>query len=811
MALTPDENSALSNSTTTDRAAVMQAIVRLYETVHQRVPDVARLNSWTADFEKGETNLASLAEVLVKSDQFALKHSHQDKESLFRGFLENALGGESDLTTHDDLAWRQDYLERDSSELAAMISENPAVVEHIRPYVDAFLVTLGEDQPFTGSVYQIPSVRPNPATVLPVSAASDVVDAIVNNDRPEEIEQPGTAKEATPEIAPVELTEPTETLPTSSEDLPVGADIQRGGTAPVPARVGERDPSLEMTGELLPVTAPPPLEIVAPTEVKPVETAAEADDRPEPSRVAKEAAAETAPAELTEPTETAPTSSEDLAVGTELQRGSASPLLPEVGGRDLPLDRTGDAPPVSDPPLEREVPIEVEDERPLRALPQSSPQAQDLDEPRSARLEPSAVAPTPAAEAPTEPKIPDAPSEDGEIAPEVVAEEMTDRKTVQSEPPVVVAPDPDAPVATDPKADNRLMTDPAERERSDIPPATDEPDVQAVRWHNVSKPQVITAKVGEAIGLRREHTIPAVTYEGSEGSDDRASIIIDQDLGPLRVDGIEHLNIIVRGESSLVLYAAQAKTITVSGEGAFNLALPDNAPAGLTLLDASALKGNFVFSAKESQPLHVIGASGDNEIALSGSQDNVVKTSSGNDVIRTGGGADDIDTGGGSDTVSAGGGDDVITLGSGADKVEIATDTTSTLSLGNGNMTKLVGFNAAEGDTIVFPFLDKATVLTPENQTAVQAAADKFTTHASLYRLHKAAKEEGGQDDGQIGTFVHNNKTYVFIDSASNTLIEAIEVLQLPASSFADARGPLTSEFAVGLAGGITVDQADLT
>jgi hypothetical protein len=161
--------------------------------------------------------------------------------------------------------------------------------------------------------------------------------------------------------------------------------------------------------------------------------------------------------------------------------------------------------------------------------------------------------------------------------------------------------------------------------------------------------------------------------------------------------------------------------------------------------------------------------------------------------------------------VSAGGGDDVITLGSGADRVEFTTDTTSTLSLGNGNMAKLVGFNAAEGDTIVFPFLDKASVLPPEKQGAVQAAADKFTPHASLYRVHKAAKEEGGQDDGQIGTFVHNNKTYVFIDSPSNTLIEATEALQLLAHSFADARGPLTSDLAVGITGGMPVDQASLT
>jgi hypothetical protein len=608
--LPPDENSALGASTATFRS-VMQAIVRLYETVHQHVPDGAELNFWTSAFINGEANLTSLAGVLLKSDDFSEKRT-QDKEALFQAFLRNALGGESDITAHPDLAWRQSYLERDSSELAAMISGHPAIVEHIQPYVDDFLSALGEPRPFTGSVYQIPPVKPNPAPVLPAALAPEVVDAVIMKDGPaEEIERSRVAKEAVPENTPAEFIKPpTEMAPTSSEDLAAVLNDQRGTAPPILPGVDELDPSRELTGEPLPVTDPPA--------------------------------------------------------------------------------------------LERDVPMEVEDERPWHAPPQSSPPVQGAPQQQDAQVLPTATALSPAADVPVAPTGGDAPvndalSEHGDPSTTVKTEETADRETVPYAIPVAEALDVGT-AAIDIEGDNHPTTDPIQNERSDTPPAADdldtplaadEPDMQAVRWNSVPEPQVIAARLGETIGLRQVPIVTTVTYEGSEGPDDRASIIVDHHLGALRVDGIEHINIVVRGEGSLSLQAAQAKTITIGGQGTFKLALADDAPVDLTTVDASALQGKFLFSATETQPLHVLGASGDNEIALSGSQDNVVKTSSGNDVIRTGGGADEIHTGGGSDTVSAGGGDDVIILGSGAERIEFATDTTSTLSLGNGNMAKL--------------------------------------------------------------------------------------------------------------------------
>jgi hypothetical protein len=770
----------------------MQAIVRLYETVHQHVPDAVGLDFWTTAFVDGEASLTSLATTLLNSDEFTQRQSHQDKESLFRGFVRNALGGETDTTGHPDFAWKNEYLERDSSELAVTISEHPAVIEHIRPYVEAFLTRLGEPEPFAGSVYQIPSVKPNPAPVLPAAAAPDIVEAvIVDDDDPEEIEHTRTAKEAMPDRAPSEpIAPPAEPAPASSEELSVVEDNQRGTAAPLPPGADEPDASQIPTGEPLPRTDAPPLERDVPLE---------AEDEPIPYQV--NANARQNPAQLAPPGASLPSAEPALTAGI----GDAPP---QDDGSSIQADTNNSLAGVSapsetaDPPsLDKDVSIGAKDEPiPFQANADTEQNTTPLEIPveSSSSTEPALTA-----------GIDDEPPQDDGSR---IQADIDNLLAGESTPPEsAVAGEgltPDEPSIADVQTGDDAATDIGHDERSDTPPAADKPNTQVVQWYNVSEPKVIAAKVGETIGLKREHTIPAIAYAGSEGPDDPASIIIDQDLGPLRVDGIEHINIIVRGESSLVLYAAHAKTITISGQGTFKLVLPDNAPADLTAVDASALEGNFLFSAKEGQPLHVLGASGDNEIALSGSQDNVVKTSSGNDVIRTGGGADEIHTGGGSDTVSAGGGDDVIFLGDGADTVEFTTATTSTLSLGNGNMAKLVDFNAAEGDKIAFPFMEKASAMAPEKQAAVQAAVDQFSPHASLYRVHKAAKEGGGLDDGQIGSFVHQNKTYVFIGNSSNTLIEMTEALQLPANSFV-ARGPLT-EFSVDLIGGTTVTQDNL-
>ena len=180
--------------------------------------------------------------------------------------------------------------------------------------------------------------------------------------------------------------------------------------------------------------------------------------------------------------------------------------------------------------------------------------------------------------------------------------------------------------------------------------------------------------------------------------------------GTLTANGIETISIesddtnTTAHVNTLTLSADAVKTLNLTGDSALTLT---NTSTTLTSVDASALTGDFVwsavgnfaaaatikgsatkvntvdFSAATTAVVTYTGSSG-NDTVTGGSKNNVVDLGNGtnsytggagNETITGGTGVDTINAGAGNDTIVGGGGADQITGGAGADKITVSGNT----------------------------------------------------------------------------------------------------------------------------------------
>lgn len=166
--------------------------------------------------------------------------------------------------------------------------------------------------------------------------------------------------------------------------------------------------------------------------------------------------------------------------------------------------------------------------------------------------------------------------------------------------------------------------------------------------------------------------------------------------------GIDDVNLIVQGSSTIETLDTELTTLDISGSG--DLEIQDALEDTVRSIDAAALAGDITISFRNNTVgvTYEGSAQDDNVTAGDGSDD--IDTNAGNDTVFAFGGDDNVDLGAGTNTVFGGLGNDVITAtnadGSLADgdNTVFGEEGDDTITLGDGSNTIFAGIG---NDTVV--------------------------------------------------------------------------------------------------------------
>lgn len=228
-------------------------------------------------------------------------------------------------------------------------------------------------------------------------------------------------------------------------------------------------------------------------------------------------------------------------------------------------------------------------------------------------------------------------------------------------------------------------------------------------------------------------------------ADDAFSIVLataGNHTGVVNLAGIDTLAVTTEEDtvSVLGLNAADAKTVTVTGEGGVNFT---NAFSSLTSLDASQVTGTgadgAVTATTTAATAAVMTGGAGNDVLTSGAGDDTLVGGLGNDTLMGNGGKDNLSGGDGADRLVGGAGIDTLSGGAGADvfayvavtdsqgtTIDIITDFvsgTDKLDFSGLNGGAGLATGAYTGSAVGY-----GAVLTSLNGTAGQAVLDSSTS-----------------------------------------------------------------------------------
>lgn len=191
-----------------------------------------------------------------------------------------------------------------------------------------------------------------------------------------------------------------------------------------------------------------------------------------------------------------------------------------------------------------------------------------------------------------------------------------------------------------------------------------------------------------------------VTVSNSDADDITLGTV--DNTGTQTNTGIEEVNLIVGGTSSIETLDTELTTLDISGSG--DLVIQDALEDTVRSIDAAALAGDVTISFRNNTVgvTYEGSAQDDNVTAGDGSDD--IDTNAGNDTVLAFGGDDNVDAGAGTNTVFGGLGNDVITATNADGSLAVGNNTVfgeegdDSITLGNGSNTIFAGVG---NDTVV--------------------------------------------------------------------------------------------------------------